>query len=178
VVEAPVPKDAIVESSAEQKIKMLGKVSAFEYLSYPELIQVINTGELVKVAPGKVICSEGDPGGEMMLLLSGSVHVNKNGQLLRVLGKGDVVGELSLIDAAPRSASIVAKDATNLLAFPREALCALFRAEPTLAVKFLWGLTMETNKRMRMLSNRVVGKPEREGVDVIAPVKLPFHRSR
>lgn len=177
-VEAPVPKVAAAEGSAEQKIKMLGRVAAFEYLSYQELIRVINSGELLKVPQGKLVCKEGDPGGEMMLILTGSVEITKNGQLMRLLGKGDVFGEMSMIDAAPRSASIVAKENTNLLAFPREALCNLFREEPSLAVKFLWGVTMETNKRMRMLSNRIVGRPEREGVDAVAPPQLPFLRTR
>lgn len=169
VVEAPAPRAAASEESAEQKIKMLGKVSAFRYLSYQELIKVINTADLVKVGPKQVICKEGDPGGEMMLILSGSVEITKNGQRIRLLGKGDVFGELSMIDAAQRSATIVAREATNLLAFPRETLFGLFREEASLAVKFLWGVTMETNKRMRMMSNKMVGRPEGEGLDTAAP---------
>ena len=173
MVEAPEPQEII--SKAEQKIEMLGKVPAFSFLSYQDLIKVINTGDLVKFRTDQVLFTEGEKGGEMMLILSGSVRIEKNGKNLRTQHKGDVVGEMSLIDSAPRSATVIASEPTNVLAFPRAALMNLFREEATLAVKFLWGVTMETNKRLRMASNKLVGRPEHEGVDSKSHGELPFH---
>ncbi len=170
--QAAVP--AAPETSAETKIKMLGTVPAFAFLSYQELIRVINTGELVKLGAGQEIWKENSVGDEMMLLLSGSVEILKNGKRLNVLRKGDVIGEMSMIDSAPRSASVVTAEATNLLAFPREALFSLLREETDLAVKFLWGMSMELNKRIRTLSAQVAG-----GAAAPAPARggpLPFHR--
>jgi len=169
---APVP-----EASAEAKIKMLGTVPAFAFLSYKELIRVINTGELTKLGAGKEIWHEGASGDEMMLILSGSVEIIKNGKRLNVLKKGDVIGEMSMIDSAPRSASVVTVEPTNLLAFPREALFALLREETELAVKFLWGVTMEMNKRLRSVSAQIAGG----AVSSMPPppagkAPLPFHK--
>lgn len=166
-----------VQAGAEQKIRMLGKVPVLEFLSYQDLLKVLSVGDLVKVGPGQVLCKEGEPGGEMMLVLSGKANVTKNGQIIRELNKGDVFGEMSMLDAAPRSASVVASTATNLLAFPREALFLLFREDPSLSVKFLWGVTMEMNRRLRMVSNQLVGRPENEGITVEKNGSLPFHRS-
>lgn len=165
-------------ASAEQKIKMLGRVPAFEFLSYQELLKILSVGELLKVKPGAVLCREGDAGGEMMLLLSGGADVTKGGRKIRTLARGDVFGEMSMLDAAVRSASVQASSATNLLAFPRETLFELFREDSNLAVKFLWGVTMEMNRRLRMVSNQLVGKPEQEGLDAPnAKGPFPFHRS-
>jgi len=168
---------AVGGNSAELKVKMLGRVPVFEYLAYQDLLKVLSVGDLVKVGPGQVLCKEGDPGGEMMLVLSGSANVVKNGKVIRVLGKGEVFGEMSMLDAAPRSASVVASVGTNLLAFPRDALFLLFREDPSLSVKFLWGVTMEMNRRLRMASNQLVGRPEQEGVQAPKNETLPFHRS-
>lgn len=170
--------EAPQQAGAEQKLKMLGKVPAFEYLSYQELMKVLSVGDLVKVGPGQALCKEGDQGGEMMLLIAGSAEVTKSGQVIRQLGRGDVFGEMSMIDSAPRSATVTAKTPMSLLAFPRDALFTLFREDPTLSVKFLWGVTMEMNKRLRAASNKMVGRPENEGApaDKIK-VTLPFQRS-
>jgi serine/threonine protein phosphatase PrpC len=172
------PPKQVESSGAAQKIKMLGTVPAFAYLSYQELIRVINSGELVKVSGGREIWKEGDKGGEMMLVLSGTVKIVKNGQQINVMSKGDVVGEMSMIDNAPRSAAAVAETPTNLLAFPRAALFELFREEPGLAVKFLWGVTMEMNKRLRAVSNQLVGGTERTAATPLSSGPLPFHRGK
>ncbi len=173
----PQLSSAPVAIAAEQKVKLLGKVPAFEYLSYQDLLKVLSVGDLVKVADGQTLCKEGDPGSEMMLILSGATNVMKGGQVIRTLGKGDVFGEMSMIDAAPRSATVVATAATNLLAFPRDSLFSLLREDPILSVKFLWGMGIEMNKRLRVASNRLVGKPDNEGAATEKKLALPFHRS-
>ena len=172
------PATESLPATAEQKIKMLGRVAAFEFLSYQELLKVLSAGELVKVKAGVPLCREGEAGGEMMLLLSGSAEVTKGGKKIRTLGQGDVFGEMSMLDAAVRSATVTASAPTNLLAFPRTTLFELFREDANLAVKFLWGVTMEMNRRLRMASNQLVGKPANEGLDAATGKgPLPFHRS-
>ncbi|MCO5143497.1 MAG: cyclic nucleotide-binding domain-containing protein [Oligoflexia bacterium] len=165
-------------TQAEKKIKMLGKVPAFEFLSYQELIKVVGIADLFKVDAGTTICKEGDPGGEMMLVLSGQVNIVKNNQIIRQIGQGDVFGEMSMVDSQPRSASIIAKAQTNLLAFPREALFKLLKSEPSLAVKLLWGVTKEMNLRLRMASNQLVGRPKEEGLNESHSKIVPFEWKR
>jgi PPM family protein phosphatase len=164
-------------SGADQKLKMLGKIPVFQYLSYQELVKVISFGELSKFPAGKFVCQEGDKGGELMLILSGSTLVKKNGKEIGKLEKGDVFGEMSMIDAAPRSATIEAIQATNVLAFPREELFSLFREDSQLAVKFLWGVSLEMNKRLREASNKLVGRTESETSVKVKDDSLPFLRS-
>jgi serine/threonine protein phosphatase PrpC len=160
--------------SADQKLKMLGRIPAFQYLSYQELVKLISFGELNKVAAGQELCKEGDPGGEMMLILNGNALVRKSGKEIGRLAKGDVFGEMSMIDAAPRSATVVATMATNVLAFPRKELFQLFQEDSALAVKFLWGVTLEMNKRLREASSKLVGKSETEWTPSAKDAILPF----
>src|SRR5690606_21529362 len=68
ILDPPIPP-VQVAAGAEQKIKMLGKVPVFEYLSYQDLLKVIGVAELVKVGPDQLLCKEGEPGGEMMLVI-------------------------------------------------------------------------------------------------------------
>lgn len=164
------------ENGADQKLKLLGKVPAFQYLSYQELVKVVSFGELIKFPAGKELCKEGDPGGEMMLILHGNALVRISGKEIGKLSKGDVFGEMSMIDSAPRSATVIATMPTNVLAFPRKALFELFQEDSVLAVKFLWGVTNEMNKRLREASNKLVGKKEAEGKAETGEIVLPFVR--
>jgi CRP-like cAMP-binding protein len=62
---------------------------------------------------GVVVCHRGDPGDALHLVVSGRFSVQTTTPLgetvtVRLLGRGDIFGELALVDAAPRSATIVA----------------------------------------------------------------------
>ncbi len=170
-------RQSLAENTADQKIKLTGKISLFRYLSYQELIKVVSVAELFKAKAGTMLCKEGEYSGEMMIILSGSVEVTKAGMLLSQMKKGEVFGEMSMIDTAPRSATVVAKEASSFLAFPRDALFALLRADSALSVKLLWGISQEMNKRIRKLTNKLAGTEDEVNVDRQGG-KLPFYYSK
>ncbi len=165
---------AIDGATAGVKVQLTGKVPVFEYLTYPEVIRVLSVADLFKVNPGHLICKEGDPGSEMMLVIQGSVEVLKAGKRIAQLAKGDFFGEMSMLGVAPRSATVVAMENTHLLIFPRAALFELLRQEPGISVKFLWGISQELNKRLRATSNQLVGQNNRGGVEKLERSQLPF----
>lgn len=51
------------------------------------------------------IFAEGTPGDAMYVVLDGEVELRVRGEVLEVAGPGDIVGEMALIDAKPRSAT-------------------------------------------------------------------------
>lgn len=165
-----------IRAGADQKLKLLGRVPAFQFLGYQELMKVVSVGELIKVAAGKDLCREGDAGGEMMLILHGNALVRIGGKEIGKLSTGDVFGEMSMIDSAPRSATVTAVVNTNVLAFPRKALFELFQEDSNLAVKFMWGITIEMNKRLREASNKLVGRKETDITQETGEIVLPFVR--
>jgi NADH dehydrogenase len=87
--------------------------------------------------PGQVVFREGDRGDWLYVVTEGEVEVLKNGGAaepmpLRRLGPGECFGEIALVSDRPRSATVRATCATNVLAVDREAFQALFATLPPL----------------------------------------------
>lgn len=91
----------------------------------------------VRVAAGEWILREGDPADSLYILRSGRVEVvdeRPPETLIRVLRRGDVLGELALLRRAPRSASARARRDTELLELTRAAFESLIQAAPDFAL--------------------------------------------
>src|SRR5215469_3586790 len=70
--------------------------------------------QVQEFSAGTTIFEEGSPGDVMYVILDGEVEVRVGNDLVEVLGSGEIVGEMALIDASPRSASIVARSDCRL----------------------------------------------------------------
>ena len=119
---------------------------------------------------GEVIFKEGDDAkSEAFLVHEGKVEVRKTlggeDKLLRVLGKGELLGEFALFTNAPRSATALAADAVTLLLIPANRLDAMVRTNPALAmamIKDLVGKMLAAEERAREAENRARDAEERE----------------
>ena len=89
------------------------------------------------VAPGTVLFAEGDPGREMYVVRSGSVDLMIDNKLLETVGPGGILGELALVDPAPRSATAVAGPDCTLVRVDQEAFDDLVRRVPGLALEVM-----------------------------------------
>lgn len=80
----------------------------------------------VRIAAGETLFREGDPPGPAYLIESGTVEIvaHRGGRrvVLGVLANGDLVGEMALIDQAPRTASAMALDDCALLVLDRSQI--------------------------------------------------------
>jgi CRP-like cAMP-binding protein len=99
----------------------------------------------------------------------GKVEVRKTlggeDKLLRVLGKGELLGEFALFTNAPRSATALAADAVTLLLIPANRLDAMVRTNPALAmaiIKDLVGKMLAAEERAREAGDRARDAEERE----------------
>ena len=81
--------------------------------------------EEIEVEPGTTIIKEGSLSEEMYVVVTGLLEVTKKGSnrdiILATLGPGEVVGEIALLDGAPRTASVVATTPTRLIRIPASA---------------------------------------------------------
>jgi NADH dehydrogenase len=87
--------------------------------------------------PGQVVFREGDRGDWLYVVTEGEVEVVKSvpgrgATPLRRLGAGECFGEIALVSDSPRSATVRAVSATNVLAVDREAFQAMFTTMPPL----------------------------------------------
>lgn len=145
-------------ANAEGKLKTLKHVHLFRYLNYAELNKVLGMTRAIRVSDRGSLIKEGDQGKEMFVLLSGSVSVQKAGKEVAVLQAGQMVGEMSIIDQAPRSASVIAREVTEVLAISRESFVAFMRKESQISVKVLWAMAVELNQNLRKTTERLIGK--------------------
>jgi len=106
--------------------------------------------------PGTVVFAEGDDGDRACVIIDGEVEVIKvtgpREVLLAVRGPGDVIGEMALLDSAPRMASIRTKSDVTFLSIPKEVLDELLATSAT-AARSLFGVLLsrwrETEVRLR-----------------------------
>jgi len=109
-------------------------------------------------APGEVICREGDEGDRMWLLAKGSVSVrltlSGGRESLRIasLARGTTIGEMSLIDSARRSASIIADEPVVCYELLQDGFSKMLAQYPTIAAKLLSNLARELSRRLRRTS--------------------------
>jgi CRP-like cAMP-binding protein len=74
---------------------------------------------------GRVLMWEGDRGAEAFVILEGTAEVAVAGEVVAVVGRGQTVGEMALIDNRPRSATVVARSRLRVLVVGRRHLSAL-----------------------------------------------------
>ncbi len=94
-----------------------------------ELAAFLGLGTPTAVRAGCVLATEGEPGRDAFLVVDGVARVTKDGWLVGEVGPGDFVGELGLIDHAPRLETVVAVSPMQVLTFDARSFAALL-AEP------------------------------------------------
>jgi CRP-like cAMP-binding protein len=119
-------------------------------LTAPEQAALSRVGTRRPFPPGAVILSQGDAERHLLVVLSGQVRVvtgSAHGRevLLAVCGPGQVLGELSAIDGAPRSATVQAVDAVEGLVVAGSRLPGVCTEFPHIA----WVLLQVVAQRLR-----------------------------
>ncbi|MGA3030802.1 MAG: Crp/Fnr family transcriptional regulator [Candidatus Limnocylindrales bacterium] len=115
----------------------LGRCRLFAGMGKDSLHAISRTLRTRRFRRGEVLFHEGDPGDALFVVASGAVKVvvpSEDGDeaILATLRRGDFLGELALLDGAPRSASAIALEQTEVMALPREQFRALVASEPAI----------------------------------------------
>ena len=97
---------------------------------------------------GQKIFSEGDVGDRAYLIQSGQVEIIKNGTTLATLSKGELFGEMALIDDQPRMASAKAFSDVTMVVISRE----VFREKLSKCDPFIRGLLSIFVRNIRNLT--------------------------
>jgi CRP/FNR family cyclic AMP-dependent transcriptional regulator len=77
--------------------------------------------------------------------------------IIALLGKGSIVGEMSLIDQHPRSATVVAREDSQMVILRREAVESISKKYPHIGIKILKGLNRVLSIRLRQTVDRLIG---------------------
>ncbi len=147
------------------KLEVLKGMPLFKYLTYTELVRVMNLAETREFEPRQAIFSDGDPGEDMYVVLKGAVRLHKHDATIATLRKGAHFGEMALVDRTPRSLAAVAEEPTRLLGIRRKDFYELIKKEPGLSVKLLWSFVQVLAERLRKTTEdlsgaKTAGQPE------------------
>ena len=96
-----------------------------------------NSDNHERFAAGATIFHQGDQGDYMYVVMEGEVDVIADGKYIRTLKAGDIFGEMSLIDDAPRSADTVAKTDCVLALVDERRFLFLVHETPMFALHML-----------------------------------------
>jgi CRP-like cAMP-binding protein len=124
-------------ASKQTKVQHLAGISLFEGCSKKELEKVASAGDEILMTAGSVIVDQGQTGREAFVVLSGKVEVTRSKRKVADLGPGAVVGELSLLDHGPRTATVTCVTDCELLVIDQRNFRAVLQEVPTMTVKLL-----------------------------------------
>jgi CRP-like cAMP-binding protein len=101
-----------------------------------------NEPEIRTFAPGDYLFRQGDdPVHHMFAILEGEVEVDRGDRKLAKLGHGELVGEMALIDAQPRSASARALTTVRAAVVTEKRFLFLVQQHPSFSLSMLRMLT-------------------------------------
>ena len=142
---------------------LLRQIPLFELLDNDELKSLAAQLDQKHYLKGQMIFSEGDPGGMMYVVQSGKVEVfikDTGGDMVHLddVEKGEIFGELSLLDNESRSANAKAVEATVLYVIDRHDLEILFQSHLHAAFDVMAMLGKRIRHADRLVGQRVVAR--------------------
>lgn len=96
-----------------------------------------DAAERQSFAAGEIIFCEGELGSLMYIIVSGEVEITLHGRVLDTIGAGGIIGEMALIDAAPRSATAIASTKSVLVPINEQRFTFLVRQTPLFALQVM-----------------------------------------
>lgn len=131
--------------------EFLNRVPIFANCSTDEIAAVASVAQESFFQPGQIIVTQGTPGQAFYMIIAGRVEILRDGVSLGAFGPGDFFGEMSLLDSAPRSATIRALDQTSCLMLSSWDFKAVLERHPSIAIKLLEVLS----RRLRVADERL-----------------------
>lgn len=131
---------ARMRHKSKRRADLIADIGLFAGCSQKELARIGSLLTEVSLKAGKVLCKQGDPGTEAFIIASGQCDVVLNGKKLATIGPGQVVGEMSMIDQAPRSATVTASEDMTVYVLESREFWSMVSESPLIARKLLKNL--------------------------------------
>jgi CRP-like cAMP-binding protein len=124
-------------ASKKAYLDHLRNVPLFAGCTRKELERIARSGDEVKMTAGTLLVDQGQTGVEAFVVLEGAVTVKRNNRKMTTLGPGAIVGELSLLDHGPRTATAICDTDCSLFVISQRHFLAVLDDVPTIAHKLL-----------------------------------------
>ncbi len=133
--------DTLQTVSTLERVLLLREVPIFSDLSSEDLGNVAEIAREQWFPNNTAIFHEGEKGDMMFIIVSGHLHVvrsaNGQDQVLAQRGPGDFVGEMAIIESAPRSATLLTQSDVRVLALEGESFKGILRERPEVSLAVL-----------------------------------------
>lgn len=140
---------------SKQTAARLADVPLFGRCDRHDLRMAARYIEVVTVASGVEVVTQGDTGEALYLLLDGSAMVVRDGVEVGRLGRGDYFGELALLDSSPRAATVTTAEESTVAVLGVRMFRVLLRELPALAAELLADLALQARN-----SGTITEQPE------------------
>jgi CRP/FNR family transcriptional regulator, cyclic AMP receptor protein len=114
------------------------------------------------VKKDSMLFMEDMPGEFLYIIVSGRVDIiketiDKEKITLASMGPDEIIGEMSLIDSQPRSATGVTSEDSVLLVIKKQNFDEMLQSDPRIAAKLLMGLLKTVSRRLRIMDKKIEG---------------------
>ena len=137
---------------------ILGQVSLFAHLPNESLENLAKQLQHRRYDREQIIFHKNDPGSTLYIIISGKVKIllpSSEGEnvIVALLSTGEFFGELSLFDGAPRSATAVAAESTEILTLDKDDFNRYILENPQAALVILSELSLRLRRTDELLSD-------------------------
>ncbi len=162
---------AMASLTVIEKMMLIRQVPIFAAIDADDLEELAQIVEERRVEPGKTLFAEGDVGDAVYLIIKGTMQVFTGGtgdrpeRILSEQGAGACIGEMAVLDSAPRSATVRALERTRTLRVPGEGFKRVMSERPEMSE----AIVAELVRRMRGMMNPGTPVPQLSS----AAIQLP-----
>lgn len=150
-----------VKLSLLEKSNLIDATQWADEFSFAQVKKLANCMDVYQVPPETVLFYEGDKSAYLVLLIKGQVHVVKfdsqrTPKRIATLGPGKTIGEMSIIDGEPRSASAITASDATLLVMTTDNFNRLIDEWPRVAVILVQKISKLMSQYLRQTSGRLI----------------------
>ncbi len=140
---------------------MLENVQMFKDLEWAQIKALSEYLQIYRAAPGAVLFREGDKGDFMCVVLEGKLEVHKEDnrrvdKTVTTILPGRSLGEMTIVDGEPRSATAVVVAPSVLAVLTQENFMQIMRDKPALSAQLLFKIAQLISQRLRLTSGILV----------------------
>jgi CRP/FNR family transcriptional regulator, cyclic AMP receptor protein len=126
--------------NTDERVQHLAEVPIFAACSRPQLELIARMSDEVHIPEGAALMREGRTGRECFVLLEGEAIVSIGNEAMAVLGAGDIVGEMAVLEHEPRTATVTAWSPVRALVFTTQEFDSVLDHVPAVAMRVMQAL--------------------------------------
>lgn len=145
----------------EELCNMISGTRMFRDFDWHDIEALSDYMQAYTASKGLTLFREGDGGNYLCLIIQGKIDIYKKDQndrrkVVATIGPGKTLGEMSIIDGEPRSATAITAEPATLALLTKDNFQRLVREKPGLATQILLQVSRLLSQRLRSTSGKLV----------------------